>query len=101
MYVEEVMEIVELTDIMFNLVGAPGLGGLSTEQRKRLTIGVELVSNPAVVFMDEPTSGKDTKYSPFHPCSSNSKKRMCCGQQKHRTIVMELVSKEWCSWMNT
>ena len=31
--------------------------GLSVEQRKRLTIAVELVANPAVIFMDEPTSG--------------------------------------------
>ena len=38
-------------------VGLPGVTGLSTEQRKRLTIAVELVANPAVVFMDEPTSG--------------------------------------------
>jgi ABC-type multidrug transport system ATPase subunit len=36
----------------------PGVNGLSVEQRKRLTIGVELVANPAVVFMDEPTSGE-------------------------------------------
>ena len=31
--------------------------GLSVEQRKRLTIAVELVANPSIVFMDEPTSG--------------------------------------------
>ena len=35
----------------------PGQSGLSVEQRKRLTIAVELVSNPSVIFMDEPTSG--------------------------------------------
>ena len=39
------------------LVGLPAVSGLSVEQRKRLTIAVELVSNPAIVFMDEPTSG--------------------------------------------
>ena len=39
------------------LVGMPGVSGLSVEQRKRLTIAVELVSNPSIVFMDEPTSG--------------------------------------------
>lgn len=32
--------------------------GLSVEQRKRLTIAVELVANPSIVFMDEPTSGR-------------------------------------------
>ena len=34
-----------------------GQSGLSVEQRKRLTIAVELVANPSIVFMDEPTSG--------------------------------------------
>ena len=33
------------------IVGSPGASGLSVEQRKRLTIAVELVANPAVVFM--------------------------------------------------
>ena len=39
-------------------VGVPGQTGLSVEQRKRLTIAVELVANPSIVFMDEPTSGQ-------------------------------------------
>ena len=39
-------------------VGVPGHSGLSVEQRKRLTIAVELVANPSIVFMDEPTSGE-------------------------------------------
>ncbi|KAF7820256.1 pleiotropic drug resistance protein 2-like [Senna tora] len=61
MFVEEVMGLVELHPVRDFLVGLPGIDGLSTEQRKRLTIAVELVANPSIIFMDEPTSGLDAR----------------------------------------
>ncbi|KAK3034466.1 hypothetical protein RJ639_033322 [Escallonia herrerae] len=61
MFVEEVMDLVELNPLRDALVGLPGVDGLSTEQRKRLTIAVELVANPSIIFMDEPTSGLDAR----------------------------------------
>jgi ABC-type multidrug transport system ATPase subunit len=60
-FVEEVLELVELKQLENALVGLPGISGLSTEQRKRLTISVELVANPSIIFMDEPTSGLDAR----------------------------------------
>ncbi|KAG5248716.1 pleiotropic drug resistance protein [Salix suchowensis] len=61
LFIEEVMELVELTPLREALVGLPGVSGLSTEQRKRLTIAVELVANPCIIFMDEPTTGLDAR----------------------------------------
>ncbi|KAK4267500.1 hypothetical protein QN277_024273 [Acacia crassicarpa] len=60
-FIEEVMDLVELEPLRNSLVGLPGFDGLSTEQRKRLTIAVELVANPSIIFMDEPTSGLDAR----------------------------------------
>ncbi|XP_047340714.1 pleiotropic drug resistance protein 1-like [Impatiens glandulifera] len=61
MFVDEIMELVELKQLKNGLVGLPGVSGLSIEQRKRLTIAVELVANPSIIFMDEPTTGLDAR----------------------------------------
>ena len=58
---KEVLETIELDEVKDSLVGIPGVSGLSTEQRKRLTIAVELVANPSIIFMDEPTTGLDAR----------------------------------------
>ncbi|RHZ43888.1 uncharacterized protein CDV56_101606 [Aspergillus thermomutatus] len=58
-YVETIIKLLELEDIADMLIGKVG-AGLSIEQRKRVTIGVELVAKPSVlIFLDEPTSGLD------------------------------------------
>ncbi|KAL6661918.1 hypothetical protein ACP70R_001302 [Stipagrostis hirtigluma subsp. patula] len=60
-FIEEVMSLVELTNLKNAMVGVPGATGLSAEQRKRLTIAVELVASPSIIFMDEPTTGLDAR----------------------------------------
>ena len=60
------MDLVELGPLRHAVVGLPGVSGLAVEARKRLTIAVELVANPAIVFMDEPTSGMSPQQSVSH-----------------------------------
>ncbi|KAL1843554.1 hypothetical protein VTJ49DRAFT_1147 [Mycothermus thermophilus] len=58
-YVDTIIDLLELHDLADTLIGTPG-AGLTVEQRKRVTIGVELVAKPSIlIFLDEPTSGLD------------------------------------------
>ncbi|KAK1984955.1 ABC-2 type transporter-domain-containing protein [Colletotrichum cereale] len=62
-YVDEVIKLLEMQDYAEAVVGVLG-EGLNVEQRKRLTIGVELAAKPPLLlFVDEPTSGLDFQTS--------------------------------------
>ncbi|KAF5845320.1 hypothetical protein GGP41_002938 [Bipolaris sorokiniana] len=62
-YVEEVIKMLNMSDFAEAVVGVPG-EGLNVEQRKLLTIGVELAAKPKLLlFLDEPTSGLDSQSS--------------------------------------
>jgi ABC-type multidrug transport system ATPase subunit len=79
-YVEDVITLLDMEEYADAVVGVPGEGttcpcytekqstdsfpGLNVEQRKRLTIGVELAAKPELLlFLDEPTSGLDSQTS--------------------------------------
>ncbi|KAJ5233124.1 ABC multidrug transporter A-2 [Penicillium chermesinum] len=60
-YVEEVIKMLDMEEYAEAIVGVLG-EGLNVEQRKRLTIGVEIAAKPdLLLFFDEPTSGLDSQ----------------------------------------
>ncbi|CRK25747.1 hypothetical protein BN1723_013684 [Verticillium longisporum] len=60
-YVEEIIALLEMETIADCIIGTPEFG-LTVEQRKRVTIGVELAAKPELLlFLDEPTSGLDSQ----------------------------------------
>ena len=52
-FVDKVLNDVELSAIAGVLVGTDETGGLSFEQKKRLSIAVELAASPSILFLDE------------------------------------------------
>ncbi|KAK1701651.1 ABC-2 type transporter [Colletotrichum lupini] len=62
-YVDTVISLLGMEEYSDAVIGVPG-EGLNVEQRKRLTIGVELAARPQLLlFLDEPTSGLDSQTS--------------------------------------
>lgn len=56
-YVDRIIDLLELNDLQDAIITSLGV-----EQRKRLTIGVELAAKPSLLlFLDEPTSGLDSQ----------------------------------------
>ncbi|KAJ0750908.1 putative ABC transporter, AAA+ ATPase domain, ABC-2 type transporter [Helianthus annuus] len=57
---EDVIVQLGLTRCKTSIVGGPALRGISGGERKRVSIGQEMLINPSLLFLDEPTSGLDS-----------------------------------------
>ena len=58
--VDHVLEVLGISHLQHRMIGSPGFGGVSMEVRKKCTIAVELIMEPALLFLDEPTTGLDS-----------------------------------------
>ncbi|KAG0258011.1 hypothetical protein BG011_003590 [Mortierella polycephala] len=57
--VEEIIELLGLRECANVIIGNSAVKGCSGGQRRRVSIGIQLVTEPAVLFLDEPTTGQD------------------------------------------
>ncbi|KAJ1723199.1 hypothetical protein LPJ53_002461 [Coemansia erecta] len=58
--VDTVMRQLRLTHVRDSPIGGYGARGVSGGERKRVSIGVELVTDPSILVLDEPSSGLDS-----------------------------------------
>ncbi|KAG0026003.1 hypothetical protein BGZ81_006694 [Podila clonocystis] len=57
--VEEILDLIGLRECADVMVGSAENRGISGGQRRRVSIGIQLLIEPACLFLDEPTSGLD------------------------------------------
>lgn len=53
------MQDLDLTALQHTKIGDERTGGLSRGQKRRVTVAIELITSPSVIFLDEPTSSLD------------------------------------------
>ncbi|TPX72103.1 hypothetical protein SpCBS45565_g00485 [Spizellomyces sp. 'palustris'] len=80
--VNEVLNTLNLTYVAETRVGDPLKRGISGGERRRLSIGVELVAYPALLLCDEITSGLDA----FNALNTMRTLRTLCDTGKHTVV---------------
>jgi len=58
--VQKVLDMLGLSEVSETIVGNETIRGISGGQLKRLSIGVEIINLPDMIFLDEPTTGLDS-----------------------------------------
>ena len=98
--VDRTLRTLGLSHLQHELIGGAEIGGVSQEVRKKVTIGVELMLEPELLFLDEPTTGlgftshivRCTRLSLLLcPLIAASISRLCCSLQAS-TLLLPLRS---------
>ncbi|KAF0697658.1 Aste57867_11678 [Aphanomyces stellatus] len=91
-FVDGILDVLELT-AKANMQYST----LTQGERKRVTIGVELLSNPSILFLDEPTTGLDSRAATIvMECIkriAQSGRTVVCTIHQPSTVLFELFDK--------
>jgi ABC-type multidrug transport system ATPase subunit len=95
--VDDTMELLGLKLISESYIGTSQERNISLGQLRRVTIGVEIVHRPSLIFLDEPTSGLDsylasTVVDGLH-ILSRSQRTLCCTIHQPSAAVFEKFDK--------
>lgn len=83
--VEEIIVQLGLEECQNTIIGDENRRGISGGEKKRVSIGVELVTNPRMIFMDEPTTGLDS-FTAFKLVQIVSN----LAQEEAKTVIMTI-----------
>lgn len=83
--VESLMQELGLSHVSDTFIGDEENRGISGGERKRVSIGVDIIHDPPILLLDEPTSGLDSKSAlqVIELLSSMAK-------TKHRTVIISI-----------
>lgn len=95
--IEDIMRILGLNHIANSIVGDEERRGISGGQKKRLSIGVEIIHLPQMIFLDEPTTGLDSAIA-FEVMFAvrqiaNQQRTVLCTIHQPSTLTFDLFDK--------
>ncbi|XP_034394319.1 broad substrate specificity ATP-binding cassette transporter ABCG2b [Cyclopterus lumpus] len=82
--VDAIIQDLGLTDCAGTKIGTEFLRGVSGGERKRCSIGMELITSPSLLFLDEPTTGLDSNTA---NCIINLLNRL---SRKGKTVIFSI-----------
>lgn len=91
---DDLLSSLGLSSCANTVVGNELIKGISGGQRKRTSVGAELITNPAITFLDEPTSGLDTSAA-YQVCSvlkelANANQAVMCTIHQPSSEIFQL-----------